>query len=95
MSSLSSSCIVLALGCGAVVGPPAAAQITAVEAVTAYASAWAEADEETRRALLEKAWTDDGVYMDPTALVEGREALDGWYIVHKSWQSGIPDGGLL
>jgi SnoaL-like protein len=53
--------------------PPA--KPSALEVVTAYAAAWAEPDEAARRALLEKAWADDGVYSDPTAHVEGREAL--------------------
>jgi hypothetical protein len=43
--------------------------------VTAYGEAWNEPDAARRRALLEKAWTDDGVYCDPTARVEGRESL--------------------
>jgi hypothetical protein len=48
---------------------------TAAEVVATYAAAWNERDESGRRALLERAWTDDGVYADPTALAEGREAL--------------------
>lgn len=75
MSSLSSFWIALALVSGVATGPLAAAEIPAVEAVTAYAAAWAEPDEDSRRALLEKAWADDGIYIDPTAKVEGREAL--------------------
>ena len=75
MSLLSRSWMVLALVWVAVAGSLGAAEITAVEAVTAYAAAWAEPDEDSRRALLEKSWADDGVYMDPTARVEGREAL--------------------
>ena len=51
------------------------AKLSAEEAVEAYASAWNVADAAERRALLEKAWTDDGVYTDPTAEVKGREAL--------------------
>ena len=43
--------------------------------VTAYGSAWNEPDEATRRQLLESAWADHGTYCDPTANVEGREAL--------------------
>jgi hypothetical protein len=43
--------------------------------VTTYDSAWRETDAERRLALLEQAWADDGVYQDPTARVEGREAL--------------------
>lgn len=47
----------------------------AAEVVAAYAAAWDEHDDGARRALLERAWTDDGVYTDPTAHAEGREAL--------------------
>jgi hypothetical protein len=43
--------------------------------VASYAAAWDAHDEGERRALLERAWADDGVYRHPTALVEGREAL--------------------
>jgi hypothetical protein len=45
------------------------------EIVDAYGNAWSEPDEAARRKLLESAWADDGVYCDPTATVEGREAL--------------------
>lgn len=45
------------------------------EVVAAYGAAWAEHDEDSRRKLLEEAWADDGVYCDPTAKVEGRDAL--------------------
>ena len=47
----------------------------ATETVTAYGEAWNEPDEAKRRALLESAWADDGSYCDPTASVDGREAL--------------------
>jgi len=47
----------------------------AQEAVDLYGSAWGEPDEAKRRAILEKAWAEDGVYTDPTAYVAGREAL--------------------
>lgn len=50
---------------------PASAQ----EAVDLYGQAWGEPDEAKRRAILEQAWAEDGVYSDPTAYVEGREAL--------------------
>jgi hypothetical protein len=43
--------------------------------VAAYGSSWNEPDEAARRQLLESAWADDGTYSDPTATVEGREAL--------------------
>jgi SnoaL-like domain len=45
------------------------------EVVTAYGAAWNEPDEGGRRELLEQAWADDGVYCDPTARADGREAL--------------------
>ena len=48
---------------------------SAQEAVDLYGSAWAEPDEAKRREILEKAWAEDGVYTDPTAYVDGREAL--------------------
>jgi hypothetical protein len=47
-----------------------------VEAVVAaYGASWAETDPDRRRALLEQAWADDGVYEDPTGRAEGRDAL--------------------
>ena len=45
------------------------------EVVAAYTSAWSQPDEEARRELLEQGWAEGGVYIDPTARVEGREAL--------------------
>jgi hypothetical protein len=47
----------------------------AEETVAAYAAAWNEHDEDARRALLERSWTDDGVYCDPSGRAEGRSAL--------------------
>ena len=48
---------------------------TLEEIVITYVAAWAQIDEEERRALLEKSWADAGIYIDPTAEVVGREAL--------------------
>jgi hypothetical protein len=45
------------------------------ETVAAYAAAWNEHDEHARRSLLERSWSDDGVYCDPTGRAEGRTAL--------------------
>ena len=42
--------------------------------VEAYGEAWNVPDQEIRRSLLERAWSDDGVYCDPTATVAGRDA---------------------
>ena len=40
-----------------------------------YVKAWHEPDAQKRHALLETAWTDNGTYTDPTAHVDGRDAL--------------------
>ena len=45
------------------------------ELVATYGESWNEPDEATRRKLLEAAWGDEAVYCDPTAQVEGRDAL--------------------
>jgi hypothetical protein len=45
------------------------------EVVSTYGAAWNEPDEGARRKLLEQAWADDGVYCDPTATADGRDAL--------------------
>jgi len=45
------------------------------ETVEAYMAAWNENDEAKRRALLEKAWADDGRYTDPMSDAPGRDAL--------------------
>lgn len=44
------------------------------ELVEQYGAAW-NAEEPERRHLLEQVWADDGVYCDPTATAEGRDAL--------------------
>jgi len=49
--------------------------MTTQEITEAYGAAWNEEDETKRRALLERAWADDGVYTDPQSHVEGRDAL--------------------
>ena len=45
------------------------------EIVSVYGAAWLEVDDAKRRRLLEIAWSEDGVYQDPTAEVSGRDAL--------------------
>ena len=45
------------------------------EVVTAYGAAWNEPDPQARRELLLQAWTDEGIYTDPTASADGRDAL--------------------
>jgi len=51
------------------------AQAKVDETVAVYGAAWNEPDVEARRQLLEKAWATNGTYTDPTAHLEGREAL--------------------
>ena len=68
--------LILCIGLGPTVGR---AEVSLAEKARAsldlYFQAWAESDEAARRALLEQAWADDGTYTDPSAHVEGREAL--------------------
>jgi hypothetical protein len=49
--------------------------VTLEEAFLTYSAAWSETDEGKRRTLLEKAWTENGIYSDPSGEVAGREAL--------------------
>jgi hypothetical protein len=43
--------------------------------VEAYAEAWNERDSERRRQLLEEAWAEDGVHVNSSQTVVGRDAL--------------------
>jgi hypothetical protein len=61
------------------------------EAVTIYGAAWNETDPETRLALLELVWADDGVYADPTVTATGREDLSE---AIAGFQAGFPDATL-
>jgi hypothetical protein len=45
------------------------------EMLQVYMDAWNEKDEGKRRALLDKAWADDGRYTDPMSDAPGRDAL--------------------
>ncbi len=49
--------------------------MTPTEAVASYGAAWNETDPGRRADLLASSWADDGVYLDPTGRVEGRDAL--------------------
>lgn len=40
-----------------------------------YVAAWAEPDEDARRALVERCWAPDGTYQDPLGRAEGRDGL--------------------
>lgn len=45
------------------------------ELIEIYTDAWSEGEPARRRALLEKAWAEDGVYADPSAHAAGRTEL--------------------
>jgi hypothetical protein len=45
------------------------------QAVASYGAAWSETDEDARREVLGEVWAEGGLYCDPTARVEGREAF--------------------
>jgi hypothetical protein len=43
--------------------------------VTQYMAAWNEPDNAARGALLAQCWSEDGVYLDPSVSLAGRNAL--------------------
>ena len=45
------------------------------QVLKAYGDAWCEVDDANRRALLEIAWADDGLYQDPSGEARGRDSL--------------------
>jgi hypothetical protein len=45
------------------------------ETIVMYCAAWGEPDVSKRTHMLKKTWARPGTYTDPTAHVEGREAL--------------------
>ena len=45
------------------------------DTVAAYLDAWNTPDGDRRQGLLDRAWSGDGTYTDPTAHVAGRAAL--------------------
>lgn len=45
------------------------------EVVSIYGASWNEPDAQRRVELLEQAWAPGGVYLDPSAKAEGRDAL--------------------
>ncbi len=44
--------------------------------VERYIAVWNETDPAARRGQLEALWAEDGTYVDPLAVAEGREAFD-------------------
>ncbi len=47
----------------------------AAEVIALYGAAWGESDPAARLCLLEQSFAADGIYVDPTAYVDGRQAL--------------------
>jgi hypothetical protein len=43
--------------------------------VTQYVDAWNETDAAVRKILLDQCWADEGVYIDPTVELAGRDQL--------------------
>jgi len=41
-----------------------------------YIATWNEADPEARRRAIDELWAEDGRYVDPLAVAEGRAAID-------------------
>jgi hypothetical protein len=49
--------------------------VNLAQVLKAYGDAWGEVDTDKRRALLEIAWADDGLYQDPGGEALGRDSL--------------------
>ncbi|WP_424537067.1 nuclear transport factor 2 family protein [Sphaerisporangium viridialbum] len=46
------------------------------ELLNQYIAAWNETDPAARRAAVDRLWAEDGTYVDPLAVAEGRAAID-------------------
>jgi hypothetical protein len=46
------------------------------ELVGRYLRAWNETDPAVRRATVDDVWAEDGTYVDPLGVAEGRDAID-------------------
>ena len=46
------------------------------EVVDRYIGTWNETDPAKRRQLIERTWTEDGMYLDPLMAGEGQEGID-------------------
>ena len=49
--------------------------MTTLDIVDHYLAAWNERDPERRRALVERAWTPEGSYVDPARQADGLDAI--------------------
>ena len=46
------------------------------ELTDAYSAIWNETDDQRRRALIERTWTEDATYVDPLVRAEGHDGID-------------------
>ena len=51
-------------------------EVDLAEVVDRYIETWNETDPARRRALIERAWTEDGTYLDPLMAGEGFAGID-------------------
>ena len=49
--------------------------VTVNQTLESYSAAWGEPDAGKRAAILSQCWAEEGSYLDPSAHVEGRDAL--------------------
>lgn len=47
-----------------------------MDVIDAYIDSWNATNPTERRALVERVWSEDGRYVDPLAVAEGRDAID-------------------
>jgi hypothetical protein len=47
-----------------------------MDVIDTYIATWNESDPDKRRALIDQVWADDGRYVDPLAVAEGKDAID-------------------
>lgn len=47
-----------------------------VQVIDQYIATWNETDPGTRRALIERTWMADGIYLDPLMSGEGHDGID-------------------
>lgn len=47
-----------------------------MDVIDTYIATWNEGDPDKRRALIDQVWTDDGRYVDPLAVADGKDAID-------------------
>lgn len=70
------SMLTTALALNLLLAVPSWAEVTKVPvAVELFGQAWNEPDEKKREQLINDSWAKDGIYLDPTTEIHGRENL--------------------